>query len=86
MMYADDHQVYTAGRTVDVVQDVLAETLSRDGTSKAPLKCNQDKFQSIGFGRQKQRNVALIFNIMNNSVECMPNEAIAFWVSHLMII
>ena len=72
MMYADDHQVYTAGQTVDVVHDVLAvegNAISRWYEQNMLTECNHDKFQSISFGTQKQRNKELNINIMNNSVK-----------------
>jgi len=71
MMYADDHQVYTEGQTSDVVQDALADegnAISR-WYEQNMLRCNHDKFQSIRFGTQKQRNKELNINILNNSVK-----------------
>ena len=72
MLYADDHQIYTKGTTIDVVQDVLTDkgnAISR-WYEQNMLKCNHDKFnRSISFEMQKRRNKELSINIMNNSVK-----------------
>ncbi|PFX16582.1 RNA-directed DNA polymerase from mobile element jockey [Stylophora pistillata] len=58
-MYADDHQVYSAGQKTEDVETILNDegTRTSEWYQQNLLKCNQDKFHalSLGPGHKKKR-------------------------------
>ena len=55
-MYADDHQVYSAGEKIEDVETILNDegTRTSEWYQQNLLKCNQDKFQAMSVGPKTQ--------------------------------
>ena len=71
-MYADDHQVYSAGEIEDVETILNDEgTRTSEWYQQNLLKCNQDKFQAMSLGpRHKKKEMNL--NIKDINIKSSP--------------
>jgi len=68
VMYADDHQVYSAGEKIEDVETILndAATRTSEWYQQKLLKCNQDKFQAMSLGpRHKKKEMNLNIKDIN---------------------
>ena len=67
-MYAEDHQVYSAGEKIDDVETILNDegTRTSEWYHQNLLKCNQDKFQAMRLGpRHKKKEMNLNIKDIN---------------------
>ncbi|PFX12264.1 hypothetical protein AWC38_SpisGene23804 [Stylophora pistillata] len=67
-MYADDHQVYSAGEKIEDVETILNDegTRTSEWYQQNLLKCNQDKSQAMSLGpRHKKKRMNLNIKDIN---------------------
>ena len=72
-MYADDHQVYSAGEKIEDVETILNDegTRTSEWYQQDLLKCNQDKFQGMSLGpRRKKKEMNL--NMKDINIKSSP--------------
>ena len=72
-MYADDHQLHSAGEKIEDVETILTDegTRTSEWYQQNLLKCNQDKFQAMNLGpRHKKKEMNL--NIKDINIKSSP--------------